>query len=75
MSRFSKSEYDPVSQTAVIGAGLTWGEVYDFLEPYGVSVVGGRLPQVGVSGVILSGGIDQLKFLPSFVLIYVRYEV
>ena len=59
MSRFSKSEYDPISQTVVIGAGLTWGEVYDVLALYNVSVVGGRLPDVGVSGLVLGGGNDH----------------
>ena len=49
---------------------MTWGQVYDALAPYGVSVVGGKLPDVGVSGLVLSGG-DYLSFLPGFVLMIV----
>ena len=68
MSRFSNSKYDPGSQTAVIGAGMTWGEVYDALAPYNVTVVGGRVPDVGVAGLVLSAGNDRFSFPPSFVL-------
>ena len=63
MSRFSNFEYDPNSQTAVIGAGMTWGQVYDALAPYNVAVVGGRLPQVGVAGLLLSGGKITRRFI------------
>ena len=75
MSRFSNLTYDSASQTAVVGAGMTWGQVYDGLAPYGVSVVGGRLPDVGVSGLVLGGGNDHFSFLPSFMLMIAwRYE-
>ena len=70
MSRFSNLTYDSSSQSAVVGAGMTWGQVYDALAPYGVSVVGGKLPDVGVSGLVLSGG-DYLSPLPGFVLMIV----
>ncbi|KAL8733402.1 MAG: hypothetical protein Q9181_003610 [Wetmoreana brouardii] len=39
-----------------LGPGLRWGDVYNALDSYGVSVVGGRIPQVGVGGLILGGG-------------------
>ena len=68
MSRFSNLEYDPGSQTAVVGAGMTWGQVYDDLAPHGVSVVGGKFPDVGVAGVVLSAGDYHFSFLPSLVL-------
>ncbi|KIM37011.1 hypothetical protein M413DRAFT_423817 [Hebeloma cylindrosporum] len=54
--RFSKVLYNKGSQTADIGAGLIWDDVYAALEPYGVNVVGGRVSGVGVAGVILGGG-------------------
>jgi FAD/FMN-containing dehydrogenase len=38
-----------------IGPGKRWGEVYEALDPYGISVIGGRIPQVGVGGLILGG--------------------
>ena len=50
---------------------MTWGEVYKALAPQGVSVVGGKLPNVGVSGLVLSGGDDQFSFPPSFVLMII----
>ena len=38
-----------------LGPGGRWGDVYTALDPYGVSVIGGRIPHVGVAGVILGG--------------------
>lgn len=38
-----------------IGPGQRWGKVYEILDPYGLSVIGGRIPQVGVGGLILGG--------------------
>ncbi|KAJ5805940.1 FAD-binding type 2 [Penicillium pulvis] len=47
--------------TADIGAGLTWLEVYRDLEPYGLAVTGGRVPSVGVPGLLLGGGLSFQK--------------
>ncbi|KAF2657849.1 FAD-binding domain-containing protein [Lophiostoma macrostomum CBS 122681] len=43
-------------EVASIGPGTRWGDVYQALDQYEVSVVGGRIPSVGVAGVILGGG-------------------
>ena len=40
-----------------VGPGRRWEEVYDFLEPYGLVVLGGRVGIVGVPGLLLGGGI------------------
>jgi FAD/FMN-containing dehydrogenase len=56
MYRFSQVVYNAGCQTADIGAGLIWDDVYAALEPYGVNIVGGRVSGVGVAGVILGGG-------------------
>ena len=40
--RFSQVTYDVTSGTAVIGTGLVWGTVYERLQEYNVTVVGGR---------------------------------
>jgi hypothetical protein len=40
--------YDADSGTAVIGTGLIWDTVYERLQDYNVTVVGGRV--TGVSG-------------------------
>ena len=71
MSRFSTLEYDSGSQTAIVGAGMTWVQVYDALAPHGVSVVGGRFPDVGVAGLVLSAGNYHFSFLLNFILMIV----
>ncbi|KAK7908652.1 fad linked oxidase-like protein [Apiospora marii] len=45
---------------ASLGAGGRWGDVLEALTPQGVDVVGGRIPAVGVSGLILGGGLHHL---------------
>ena len=56
MYRFSGVEYNQDAQTADVGSGLIWDDVYSALEPYSVSVVGGRVTGVGVAGFTLGGG-------------------
>ncbi|PBK95430.1 FAD dependent oxidoreductase [Armillaria gallica] len=60
MSRFSEVTYDSSSETAIIGSGLVWDDVYASLAPHGVNVVGGRVTGVGVAGFILGGGFSWL---------------
>ncbi|KAF2012412.1 FAD-binding domain-containing protein, partial [Aaosphaeria arxii CBS 175.79] len=43
---------------ARIGPGARWGEVYQFLDRYNVTVIGGRVPEVGVGGLMLGGGLS-----------------
>jgi FAD/FMN-containing dehydrogenase len=45
------SQRDVVS----VGSGATWGEVYESIERYHLTVVGGRATDVGVGGLILGG--------------------
>ena len=40
--RFSQVTYDSTSETAVIGTGLVWEAVYEQLQDYNVTVLGGR---------------------------------
>lgn len=42
-------------ETAYVGTGSRWGAVYEFLEPWNVTVVGGRVGDVGVGGFLLGG--------------------
>ncbi|KAI0262278.1 hypothetical protein BGY98DRAFT_1050305 [Russula aff. rugulosa BPL654] len=56
MTRFNETKVNSTSGTVEIGAGLTWDQVYDELEPTGVNVVGGRVLGVGVAGLTLGGG-------------------
>ncbi|KAJ7621508.1 FAD-binding domain-containing protein [Mycena polygramma] len=56
MARFNQVIFHAESQTVDIGSGLVWDQVYADLEPYNVSVVGGRATGVGVAGLLLGGG-------------------
>ncbi|KAL1673687.1 hypothetical protein EV122DRAFT_254991 [Schizophyllum commune] len=56
MTRFSEITYDEETETATVGAGLIWDDVYAALDPLGRGAVGGRVPGIGVAGFILGGG-------------------
>ncbi|KAF8559956.1 FAD-binding domain-containing protein [Imleria badia] len=56
MFRFADVTYDAAAQTATIGAGMIWDDVYAALEPYDVNVAGGRVSGIGVAGFTLGGG-------------------
>ncbi|KAH7039591.1 uncharacterized protein B0I36DRAFT_343457 [Microdochium trichocladiopsis] len=48
--------YTPGSDIASIQPGSDWGSAYETLDPFGVTVVGGRASVVGVGGFISGGG-------------------
>lgn len=50
--------YDTKTKIARIQPGSNWGHVYEALEPYGVTAVGGRASPVGVGGFITGGGVS-----------------
>jgi FAD/FMN-containing dehydrogenase len=56
MTRFNDIVISKDTQTVEIGAGLTWTDVYTYLVPKGLGVVGGRVNDVGVAGLTLGGG-------------------
>lgn len=70
MSQFSDITYTPPSAgsgsnltneeaphgTVLVGAGAIWDDVYAYLDPLGVGVVGGRVMGIGVAGFSLGGG-------------------
>lgn len=45
-----------------LGPGGRWGAVYEALDPHQLSVIGGRIPQVGVAGLVLGG--TQCTLIP-----------
>ncbi|KAL5114029.1 hypothetical protein ACEQ8H_008085 [Pleosporales sp. CAS-2024a] len=47
---------DKDANTARVGAGNCWAEVFTWLEGEGMSAIGAREGQVGVSGFLLGGG-------------------
>ncbi|KAM0328745.1 hypothetical protein ACHAQA_005158 [Verticillium albo-atrum] len=48
-------------KTVSIGPGAIWVDVTKKLDPLGLAVVGGRVAEVGVSGLVLGGGISFLS--------------
>ncbi|KAK8068743.1 FAD-binding oxidoreductase [Apiospora phragmitis] len=61
LSRFTDIEYNGEHDKVVIGTGLRWQNVYDYLDQYGVTVVGDRDLDVGVGGLILGCGLSYLS--------------
>ncbi|KAL5498615.1 hypothetical protein ACEPAH_1970 [Sanghuangporus vaninii] len=53
--RFTNISYDAERGTVTILMGLTWAQVYEYLEPLGVMMAGGRIRPVGVGGLSLGG--------------------
>ena len=49
-------------ETAYVGTGNRWGAVYEFLKPWNLTAVGGRVGDVGVGGFLLGGKFSQ--FIP-----------
>ena len=47
LTRFRDLTYDAKSKTVKAGTGLKWDDIYAYLEPHGVNVVGGRVNGVG----------------------------
>lgn len=56
MGKLKSVLYDRTSKTTTVGPGATWGDVYRYLDPMGLTVAGGRDHTVGVGGLILGGG-------------------
>ena len=53
MSLLKGVEYNAAKNQVKVGAGQRWGDVYKQLDAYNVTVVGGRVLEVGVGGLIL----------------------
>lgn len=47
-------------ESVLVGPGLRWGDIYSYLLPHNVFVLGGRITSVGVPGFLLGGGISYL---------------
>ncbi|KAB8213385.1 FAD dependent oxidoreductase [Aspergillus novoparasiticus] len=61
MEMFKDVTYHDDDQTAVIGAGLSWQDAHLHLNQPSQMIVGGRVGGVGVSGLILGGGLSFLS--------------
>ncbi|KAL3418333.1 FAD binding domain-containing protein [Phlyctema vagabunda] len=63
-------------KTADVRPGARWREAVKALEPYGLTVVGGRIGDVGVGGFMLGGGLSFLSAQYGFACDnVVNYEV
>jgi FAD/FMN-containing dehydrogenase len=51
--------YDTRHKIASIQPGSNWGRVYEALDRYQVTAVGGRASPVGVGGFITGGGVSS----------------
>ncbi|KKA22494.1 FAD binding domain protein [Rasamsonia emersonii CBS 393.64] len=58
LSALKSISISPDRKTAQIGAGNVWLDVYSALQPYNLSVIGGRVADIGVGGLTLGGGIS-----------------
>ncbi|OHE96903.1 6-hydroxy-D-nicotine oxidase [Colletotrichum orchidophilum] len=56
MALMNHVKYSAENKIASIGAGALWRDVYSALEPFGVTVPGGRTSTVGVAGFLTGGG-------------------
>jgi FAD/FMN-containing dehydrogenase len=55
LKALNEINYDPSSGTVQVGPGNRWTDVVKALQPYNVTVVGGRIGHVGVGGYIVGG--------------------
>lgn len=60
VSKMKKVEVDPKTNIATIQPGITGGELYSLLSEKGLTQVGGTCGDVGISGLVLTGGIGPL---------------
>lgn len=70
LKKLTKIELAEDGKIAHIQPGNRWGDVYSFLDPKGVTVVGGRAADVGVGGLTTGGTFAPDVFSSCLVLIY-----
>lgn len=76
LGNLNKVSYDAGAGLASLGPGARWDAVYTELDKYNVTVVGGRVMDVGVGGLTLGSGLSYLSDLYGMVCDnVVSYEV
>lgn len=58
-SGLTEVTYDQASNTVAVGPGNRWEDVHAALDGTGVTVVGGRIGNVGVGGYLVGGMCDS----------------
>lgn len=61
LSSMRKIEVHPVSRTARVEAGATWGELDAATQMYGLATPGGVFSRTGIAGLTLGGGFGWLR--------------
>ncbi|PYH43912.1 FAD-binding oxidoreductase [Aspergillus saccharolyticus JOP 1030-1] len=56
LQRLNEITLSPDQSVLSLGPGARWGEVYQALDSTGLTVMGGRIEDVGVGGLLLGGG-------------------
>jgi FAD binding domain/Berberine and berberine like len=59
--KMSSISLSPDSRTTSLGPGTRWIQAYRYLDPLKLTVIGGRVSDVGVAGLTLGGGISFLS--------------
>ncbi|KAL2814270.1 hypothetical protein BJX63DRAFT_442530 [Aspergillus granulosus] len=58
LSKLTQLELSEDKKTVDVGPGHRWLDVYKGLDPHGLTVAGGRVPHIGVPGLLLGGGLS-----------------
>ncbi|CAE6515128.1 unnamed protein product [Rhizoctonia solani] len=66
LSKLTTVKVSQDKQSVVIGAGSRWGDVYAKTGEQNITVAGGRISSVGVSGLLLGGGLSYLMNAEGF---------
>src|SRR5439155_1082242 len=60
LSHMKGIRVDPAARSARVEGGVTWGELNDELQAFGLAATGGFVSTTGVSGLTLGGGLGWL---------------
>ncbi|KAI4189499.1 MAG: hypothetical protein LQ348_003782 [Seirophora lacunosa] len=61
LQRLNTTQVNSEGTITQVGSGNRWINVYQYLTPKNLSVVGGRVSDIGVSGLTLGGGISYFS--------------
>ena len=56
LANMSTSRISADRSTVAVEPGARWGNIYKYLDPFGLSAVGSRSPVPGVGGFLAGGG-------------------
>ena len=68
-SALTEVTFDKASNTVAVGPGNKWEDVHTALDSTGVTVVGGRIGNVGVGGYLVGGMVFTLLNFPNLDLL------